>query len=149
MKRRAASGLALPGRRVYHFVVKTSCLILVGALALAAAGCATTTPKGPPPKPLTQEEIIQLAKSGAPDTDIIQKIRASGTVYRLTAAEIVHLHDSGVSNSVIDFMLQDYLDAVRWQEREYARRYYYDWYAFGPHWYWCWPREVIVVRGHH
>jgi hypothetical protein len=127
--------------------VKTSCPILAGLLALALAGCATTVPKGPPPKPLTQEEIIQLAKCGAPDTDIIQKIRDSGTVYRLTAVEIQHLHENAVSNSVIDFMLQDYLEAVRWREREYARQYYHDWYAFGPHWYWCWPREVIVVRG--
>ncbi|MBI5397320.1 MAG: hypothetical protein HZA91_18635 [Verrucomicrobia bacterium] len=126
--------------------MKTSSLILAGALALAVAGCASTGPKGPPPKPLTQEEIIQMAKSGALDTDIIQKIRASGTVYRLTAAEILHLHDSGVNNGVIDFMLQDYLEAVRWQEREYSRRYY-DWYAFGPHWYWCWPHDVVIVRG--
>ena len=127
--------------------MKTHGLILSGALAvvIAAAGCATTAPKGPPPKPLTQEEIIQMAKSGTLDTDIIQKVRASGTVYRLTSTEILHLHDNGVSNSVIDFMLQDYLEAVRWQEREYSRRYY-EWYAFGPHTYWCWPREVIVVR---
>lgn len=145
---RAFGGLALWRGRDYHFVVKTIGLLLVGALSLAVSGCATTAPKGPPPKPLTQEEIIQMAKSGALDTDIIQKIRASGTVYRLTAAEILHLHDSGVSNSVVDFMLQDYLEAVRWREREYSRQYY-EWYAFGPHWYWCWPREVIVVRGHH
>jgi len=120
---------------------------LATVLGGTLAGCTTSAPKGPPPTPLTQEAIIQLARSGVPDVEIIQKIRATGTVYRLTAAEIQHLHESGVSNSVIDFMLQDYLEAVRWREREYARQYYYDWYAFGPHWYWCWPREVIVVRG--
>ncbi len=123
--------------------MKTGSLILALVVALGAAGCATTGPQRPPPKPLTQEEIIQMAKSGALDTDIIQKIRASGTVYRLTSTEILHLHDGGVSNAIIDFMLQDYLEAVRWQEREYSRRYY-EWYAFGPHW--CWPHDVIVIR---
>ncbi len=88
-----------------------------------------------------------MAKAKTPDKDIIQKIKSSGTVYRLTTAEIAHLRDSGVGEAVIDFMLRDYEEAVRWQERERYRPYY-DWYYHGPHWYWCWPPEVIVLRDH-
>lgn len=87
-------------------------------------------------KPLTQEEVIQLAKAQTPDSEIIQRIKTSRTVYRLSAVEVFRLHDSGVSNNVIDFMLQDYVNSVRWEERERCRM---DWYFYGPHCYWHWP----------
>jgi hypothetical protein len=119
--------------------VKTARFCFAALIVLAVAGCATSTSR-PAPKPLTQEEIIQLAAAKTPDAEIIQKIKASGTVYRLSVTEIVFLHEKGVSNSVIDFMLQDYIESVRWQERYGYRGYYYGgWYAHGPHWYWSWP----------
>lgn len=112
---------------------------------LLFAGCATPAKHEPPPKPLTQEEIIQMAKAGTPDTDIIQRIQATGTVYRLSSGEILHLHENGVSNAVIDFMIQDCLKAVKWQQQTYWQRYY-EWYSFGPHYYWTWPPHVTVRR---
>lgn len=117
-------------------------LLVLGCVA-AFAGCTTT--RRPAPTPLTQEEIIQMAQAHTADKDIIERIKLTGTVYRLTTAEVLHLHEARVSNEVIDFMLQDYVEAVRWQEQR--RAYYYDWYSYGPHSYWCWPHEVIVVRG--
>jgi len=118
--------------------VKTARFCFAALIILAVAGCATTTTRTTP-KPLTQEEIIQLAAAKTPDAEIIQKIKTSGTVYRLTSTEILTLHEKGVSNSVIDFMLQDYIESIRWQERYGYRGYYYGWYSYGPHWYWSWP----------
>ncbi|HUJ11774.1 MAG TPA: glycine zipper domain-containing protein [Verrucomicrobiae bacterium] len=56
-------------------------------------------------QPLGLADIKALAKAGVSDEVIISQIRNSGTVYRLTTAEIIDLKDSGVSERVIDFMI--------------------------------------------
>jgi outer membrane lipoprotein SlyB len=56
-------------------------------------------------QPLTLADVKALAKSGVSDEVIISQIRNSRTVYRLSATEIIELHDAGVSNRVIDFMI--------------------------------------------
>lgn len=104
------------------------------AALVFATGCATTANK--PPQPLTQTEIIGLARAGTPDSEIVRRIKASGAAYRLSAVEIQHLHENGVSNAVIDFMLQEYVESVCVQERERSALY---WYSWQPHWAGCWP----------
>ena len=56
-------------------------------------------------RPLGLADIKALAKAGISDEVIISQIRNSRTVYRLSSAEIIDLHDSGVSQRVIDFMI--------------------------------------------
>ena len=56
-------------------------------------------------QPLGLEDIKALAKAGVSDEVILSQIRNSRVVYRLTTAEIIDLKDSGVSNRVIDFMI--------------------------------------------
>ncbi|MBM3858098.1 MAG: hypothetical protein FJ395_00435 [Verrucomicrobia bacterium] len=56
-------------------------------------------------QPLGLADIKALAKAGISEEVIISQIRASRTVYRLTTAEIIELRDAGVSNRVIDFMI--------------------------------------------
>ena len=101
---------------------------------LLVTGCATTGSKAP--TPLTQAEIIELARADTPDSEIVRRIKATGAVYRLSAVEIQHLQDSGVSNTVIDFMIQEYIESVRSQERERSALY---WYSWQPHWSNSWP----------
>lgn len=50
-------------------------------------------------------DIKALAKAGISDEVIISQIRASRTVYHLSTAEILDLKEAGVSNRVIDFMI--------------------------------------------
>jgi len=50
-------------------------------------------------------DVKMLAKSGVSDEVILSQIRNSHTVYRLSAADILDLKDSGVSEKVIDFMI--------------------------------------------
>jgi hypothetical protein len=116
--------------------VKTAWLI-VAAAALMTTGCMTATRTAR--KPLTQEEIIQLSKNHMPDAELIRRMKETGTVYRLSAVEILHLHDAGVSQGVIDFILQDYVDAVRWQEREHLPA---AWSYCGPSCYGRWPDQL-------
>lgn len=56
-------------------------------------------------QPLGLADIKALAKAGVSDEVILSQIRNSHVVYRLTTAEIIDLKDSGVSNRVIDFMI--------------------------------------------
>jgi uncharacterized protein YcfJ len=46
-------------------------------------------------------EIAQLARNGVGDGVIIEQVRVSGTVYHLTADQILWLRDNGVSEAVI------------------------------------------------
>jgi phage tail tape-measure protein len=56
-------------------------------------------------QPLGLADIKALAKSRISDEVIISQIRQSRTAYRLTTAEIIDLKDAGVSEKVIDFMI--------------------------------------------
>jgi len=56
-------------------------------------------------QPLGLADIKALARAGVSDDIIISQIRNSRTVYRLSTAEIIDLKDAGVSNRVIDFMI--------------------------------------------
>jgi hypothetical protein len=56
-------------------------------------------------QPLGPADIKALAKAGLSDEVIISQIRNSRVVYHLNTAEIIDLKDAGVSNRVIDFMI--------------------------------------------
>ncbi len=56
-------------------------------------------------QPLGLADIKALARAGVSDEVIISQIRASRVVYRLTTAEILDLKEGGVSERVIDFMI--------------------------------------------
>ena len=56
-------------------------------------------------QPLGLADIKALSKAGVSDEVIISQIRNSRVVYRLSTAEIIDLKDSGVSQRVIDFMI--------------------------------------------
>ena len=56
-------------------------------------------------QPLTLADIKALSKAGVSEEVILSQIRNSRTVYRLSANEIIELHDAGISNRVIDFMI--------------------------------------------
>jgi outer membrane lipoprotein SlyB len=56
-------------------------------------------------QPLGLADIKALAKAGVSDEVIISQVRNAHVVYRLTTAEIIDLKDAGVSEKVIDFMI--------------------------------------------
>ncbi|GAB6111672.1 hypothetical protein JCM14713_14300 [Desulfomicrobium salsuginis] len=55
--------------------------------------------------PLEVSDVKELARAGVGDDLIISQIRSSRTVYHLDTAEIIDLKNSGVSERVIDFMI--------------------------------------------
>jgi hypothetical protein len=56
-------------------------------------------------QPLLVRDVEQLAKAGIHDDLIISQIRNSRTVYHLTTTDIIALKRAGVSDKVIDFMI--------------------------------------------
>lgn len=102
VKQRAAAMPVAPFRLL-------SLSILVGITLLALAGCAT----GPKLQPVTVPEVVRMSQAGTLADQIIERMRASGTTYRLEASQLADLEEEGVPASVIDYMQNTYLDAVR------------------------------------
>jgi hypothetical protein len=75
----------------------------------AAAGVTTpqvTTPAAAPPKlPYGVEDVLKLSRAQIGDDVILSYIRSMGTVYNLKPGDIVYLKSTGVSDRVINAML--------------------------------------------
>ena len=108
--------------------------ISLGAALLALSACTTagTRESVVRPEAIHVASIIQWSKDGMPPKEIIQKLRDSGTVYRLRADQIVRLHSEGVSTAVLNYMEATYVDAV---SRDRARRYLRVWNPYGDGYY--------------
>jgi hypothetical protein len=90
--------------------------------------------------PVTVPQIILMSKEGVPPGEIIDKIQYSGTVYRLQASQLAQLKEQGVSDDVINYMQQTYINAIRsdqsredWDNWTLAGDGF--WYG-GPWWWW-------------
>ena len=96
-------------------------LVLGLALAMSATGAAVARdgdvlvaqapPKGT--KKLTKDDVIKMSKAGIPDSVIIGKISKSGTVFNLEVSEIVALKKAGVSEKVIEAMVNTEMNEGR------------------------------------
>jgi len=105
-------------------------------IPLLLFGCATARPR---PQPLTQADVISLTKASTADEEIIRRIDESRSVFRLGAADVVRLRQEGVSERVVNFMLDTY---VRYSLTEQRRQDYndYNWHYrfgfwYGPSWH--------------
>jgi uncharacterized protein YcfJ len=49
-------------------------------------------------------DVVKMTQSGVPDHEIINQIRSTRVVYRLTSEQVIYLHDQGVHPPVIDEM---------------------------------------------
>jgi len=56
-------------------------------------------------QPLTTADVKALVQAGVKDDLIITQIQNSHTVYHLSSADIIDLHNAGASDKVIDFMI--------------------------------------------
>jgi hypothetical protein len=81
---------------MFSLIVTAATLVVVGG----------TTPQSiAQDQPLGLPDVKMLAKNGVSDEVILSQIRNSRTVYHLSSAEIIDLKDAGVSQKVIDFMI--------------------------------------------
>lgn len=91
------------------------------AASFMLAACASVEPR---PKPLTGEDIVALARSGAGAAQIIEELKRTDTVIPLSASEIVRLHGAGVPDAVLDHLQRAQIEEIRWRDR-YSQMYWY------------------------
>ena len=89
-------------------LILASFLFLAAAMVLLLGGCASVQKP-----PVTVPQVVEMSHEKVPPQDIIQKIRDSGTVYRLKASQLADLKQEGVSDPVINYMQETYLHSVR------------------------------------
>lgn len=110
---------------------------------LVGAGCASARAKV---QPVTVPDIVSMSQQGVAPDQIIGRIKASGTVYRLKASQLSDLQKQGVPSAVIDYMQQTYLDAVA---RDAAYQEWRHWTPFDDYWYggapFGWPYDPVYV----
>lgn len=152
--------------------------VLTGALVVSTilAGCVVAPATYPArtaavvSNPLAVEDIKSLSKAGVNDDTIISQIKATRTVYHLMAAQIIDLKNEGISQKVIDCMINTALDQASPEAATVgttsSRGYYYvepsvsyDYYYtapypyveyYGPPFPLFWPHEgPRYDRNHH
>ncbi len=57
-------------------------------------------------EPLSVDDIKKMSKAGLSDNVIISQIQATNSVFYLSTADIIDLKNAGVSQRVIDYMIQ-------------------------------------------
>jgi hypothetical protein len=104
--------------------LKPTCLlILLCLVSTLFAGCASTAPvkeavidrisaeqlsamTQPAPPTKTLQDIANMQKMGATDTQVIDEIKTSQSRYALTPSEVIYWHSQGISQAVLDYMQQ-------------------------------------------
>ena len=98
---------------------------LAFSLLLALAGCAAMDG----PDTLSGAQIVALAREGRTAPEIIAELQRTGTVLSLQASDIVHLHEAGVPEEVLDYLQNAQIEEMLWRERS---SYWGTYYRYGP-----------------
>jgi hypothetical protein len=121
----------------YHQTGAMMTMAVVLLALLLLSGCASTDVREP--AAVTVPQIIKMSREGTPATAIIERMRRSGTVYRLKASQLDELHQQGVSDSVINYMQRTYLEAVHHRAERQDWSYWNEddgWWYGGAPWVW-------------
>ncbi len=109
--------------------------------------------------PVTVNDIVQMTKDSVPAAQIIQKMKESNTVYKLSAEQLTQLSKEGVAPDVLNYMENTHLEAVRQNQQLEDSHYWWpgwDGYLYGgpafgwPNLYWQynWGAGVHVPLGY-
>ena len=128
--------------------------ITIGAMLLQS--CVATYPNNLSSVPVS--DIIQKSQDGVSSKDIIKELRRSHSVYFLKADQLAKLKNEGVQDSVINYMENTRINAIR--RNQQMRDSYYmgpgwygnGYYGYGYGWpyggYWGWNMgPSIIIRG--
>ena len=129
-------------------------LLLLGGMLALLSSCAYYGPAYQAPPPVRVSQIVEWSQQGVPSDEIISRIQSSGTVYRLSAAQLADLRQEGVVDEVLNYMQDTYLQAVAYD----ASLRDWGYWAPGPGGYfyggpYYWPNFSLgfsyVSGGHH
>src|SRR5436189_986346 len=71
----------------------------------ATPGPQVTTPSSPAKLPFGVEDVLKLSRANISEDIILNYVQNSGTIYNLGPQDLVHLRDQGVSDHVLNAML--------------------------------------------
>ena len=114
--------------------IRVTLVAMVLAATTLVSGCAGLQRRPPP----TLEQIVQMSKDGVPADEIIKELRETRAVYPLSGAQLAKLHEQGVADPVLDYLQQAYVDAIRWQERNYYENRFWGYGCIGCYYYRPW-----------
>lgn len=130
-------------------------LFVAGSVVLLLTSCVVYKEQPSSFTPVTVRDIVKMTNDKVPPGNIINEIRSSRTAYNLKASEYAKLQQSGVADTVLNYMQKTQLDLVRRKQASqdsysyYAPGYWYGGYGYGwPYSYWGWNvAPTIVLRG--
>lgn len=103
--------------------------VVAGILAIGVLGCAPMYPTYVGvPVPVSQKDIIDMTEAGATDEEIIREIDDTQALFKLTVNDVNALKEAGVSEGVVNHMLDTPNRRVRVVNRYYYDPSYYSWY---------------------
>ena len=103
--------------------------LAIGLSLILLGGCAGMDTR---PPPLSRDEVVNLARSGMPPSEIIARLQQTDTVMLLSASEILRLSAEGVPPEVLDWLQQAQIAELRRRDA-FAHLYGFPRYgAFGP-----------------
>src|ERR1700733_7290800 len=76
------------------------------ALPLLLFGLAAFAQTGQQPKPLTNADVIEMSRSGVPESTIILAIQKTPVKFDVSADSILALHAAGITEPVLNQMLR-------------------------------------------
>jgi len=81
-----------------------------------------------------------MVKSGMTDEEIIRRIDGTRTVFKLSSDDVVRLRNEGVSDRVVNYMLETYTWAAVAEQRRQDSYNYSFFYRWAPYYGypWCW-----------
>lgn len=79
---------------------------LVTLVFILVAGDRLSGQTPPPPLPPGVEDALKLSRNGISEDIILAQIKKSGATYELSADQIVYLHSQGVSQNIIQALVQ-------------------------------------------
>jgi hypothetical protein len=97
--------------QVNRSTLLTSFLFVIPLAIVFLGSCASV--KSNEVSKVTVPQIIEMAKAGASDQEILNEIQQSKTVYKLNGNQYARLRQAGVSNNVINYMQETYTNAIQ------------------------------------
>ena len=134
-------------RRLFLAIV-TAGLVLS---TMSATAQTSKTASNTPPLGQGVAQILQLTRAGIGDDTIIAYVRKSGKSYNLDAKQIIYLRQQGISEKVINFMLNQpkvvsspeqsapQPDSSYYSSAYYGQPYYYPYYGGYPYYAGLYP----------
>jgi uncharacterized protein (DUF433 family) len=114
--------------------------LLTLLVLLSLNGCVTHhTVAAPPVEPISVANVIEMKRSGASDETILQVIRSHRVPSRLSPEDVVAMKDAGVTDHVIDAMMEAPREEVIYYDA--PRRTYRDTHTYDSHHHWTHRRH--------